>query len=255
MGVKAIAAWLNELLTGLIHCATRGGAMTIRTGKGGRYRYYACSTKARQGSTACTGMAVPMEKLDDLVAKHLEDELLRPDRLETILSAVLDRRQEQTTRKRAHVAELNKRATETDLRLKRLYNAIENGITDVDDPGLKDRIATLKATRDQAKVDAERVTAALTAEGRKSIAPDMLAKFATMARNGIRNEEGGYRRDHVRALAQRVELAADEVRVLGCKADLLQALVAGAAETKPGAVPSFVPKWCARRDSNPWPPD
>jgi len=56
------------LLTGLIHCAKCGGAMTIRTGKGGRYRYYACSMKARQGPTACEGMAAPMDKLDDLVA-------------------------------------------------------------------------------------------------------------------------------------------------------------------------------------------
>jgi len=151
-------------------CAARG---LIRTGKGGQYRYYAGSTKARQGPTACTGMTVPMEKLDDLIAKNLEDELLRPDRLETILSAVLDRRQEQTTRKRAYVAELNKRATETDLRLKRHYDANENA--DVDDPDLKDRIATLKATRDQAKADAERVAASLSAEGRKAVARPMLA--------------------------------------------------------------------------------
>ena len=67
--------------------------MTIRTGKGGRYRYYACSMKARQGPAACEGMAVPMDKLDDLVASHLEDRLLQPERLETIFAAVLDRRQ------------------------------------------------------------------------------------------------------------------------------------------------------------------
>ena len=79
------------MLTGLIHCAKCGGAMTIRTGKGGRYRYYACSMKARQGPTACEGMAVPMDKLDDLVASHLEDRLLQPERLETILATVLDR--------------------------------------------------------------------------------------------------------------------------------------------------------------------
>ncbi len=30
--------------------------MTIRTGKGGRYRYYTCSIKARQGETGCKGM-------------------------------------------------------------------------------------------------------------------------------------------------------------------------------------------------------
>ena len=67
------------MLTGRIHCARCGGAMTIRTGKGGRYRYYACSTKARQGPTACSGMAALMGKLDVLVASHLEDRLLQPN--------------------------------------------------------------------------------------------------------------------------------------------------------------------------------
>lgn len=170
------------------------------------------------------------------------------------MAVVLDRRQEQTARKRAHVADLNKRATEADLRLKRLFDAIENGIADVSDPDLKERIATLKATRDQAKADAERVTASLGAVGQKSFAPDMLAKFATAARQRMRIEGGGYRRNHVRALAQRVEVDVGEVRILGSKTNLLQALIAGAAETKPGAVPSFVPKWCARQDSNLRPP-
>lgn len=40
------------MLTGLIHCAKCCGTMTIRTGKGGCYRYHVCSTKARQGPTA-----------------------------------------------------------------------------------------------------------------------------------------------------------------------------------------------------------
>ena len=83
----------------------------------------------------------------------------------------------------------------------------------------------------------------------------MLAKFTAVARERMRVEGGGYRRDHIRALAQRVEVDVGEVRILGSKSNLLQALIAGAAETKPGAVPSFVPKWCTRQDSNLWPPD
>jgi site-specific DNA recombinase len=129
----------------LIHCAKCGDAMTIRTGKGGRYRYYTCSTKAWQGPTACTGMTVPMEKLDALVATHLEKRLLDPKRLEEVLPTVLDRRQERSERKQHHIAELNKRATETDLRLNRLYDAIEGGVANLDDPELKTRITTLKA--------------------------------------------------------------------------------------------------------------
>jgi DNA invertase Pin-like site-specific DNA recombinase len=49
------------LLTGICFCAACGGAMTLRTGKSGRYRYYTCCTKARQGETGCPGRTVPME--------------------------------------------------------------------------------------------------------------------------------------------------------------------------------------------------
>lgn len=44
------------------------------------------------------------------------------DRLEEVLSAVLNRRPERSDRRREHIAELNKRAAETELRLKRLYD-------------------------------------------------------------------------------------------------------------------------------------
>ena len=70
------------LLTGICFCAACGMAMTLRTGKSGRYRYYTCSTKARQGETGCRGRTVPMEKLDKLVADHIEHRLLQPSRLE-----------------------------------------------------------------------------------------------------------------------------------------------------------------------------
>ena len=236
------------LLTGLIHCAKCGGAMTIRTGKGGRYRYYACSTKARQGPTGCEGMAVPMGKLDDLVASHLEDRLLQPERLEAILAAVLDRRQERSERQREHIAELNRRAAESQARLKRLYDAIEAGVADLDDPALKDRIDGLKAIRDQAKADAERAQTMLQHSGSQAVTPQMLSKFARTARQRIRLEGGGYRRDHLRALAQRVEVAEGEVRIMGSKSRLLQALVANGSVN---AVPTQGLKWRRGRDSNP----
>ena len=236
------------MLTGLIHCAKCGGAMTIRTGKGGRYRYYACSMKARQGPTACEGMAVPMEKLDDLVADHLESQLLQPERLETILASVLDRRQEQSERRRDHIAELNKRAAESELRLKRLYDAIEAGVADIDDPALKDRIDGLKAIRDQAKADAERAQAMLYNSGSKAVTPQMVRAFAKTARQRIRLDGGGYRRDHLRALAQRVEVAEGEVRIMGSKSRLLQALI---GKNGVNSVPTQGLKWRMGWDSNP----
>ncbi len=236
------------MLTGLIHCAKCGGAMTIRTGKGGRYRYYACSMKARQGPTACEGMAVPMDKLDDLVASHLEDRLLQPERLETILATVLDRRQERSERQHEHIGELNRRAAESEARLKRLYDAIEAGVADLNDPALKDRIDGLKAIRDQAKADAERAQAMLENSGSKAVTPQMLSKFARAARQRIRLEGGGYRRDHLRALAQRVEVAEGEVRIMGSKSRLLQVLT---GKNSVNSVPTQGLKWRRGGDSNP----
>ncbi len=107
--------------------------MTLRTGKGGRYRYYTCSIKARQG--------------------------------------------------------------ETDLRLKRLYDAIETGVADLNAPALTERIAGLKATRDQAQADPARAGATLESSG-QAIPPAMLRKFARTARERVRIDGGGYRRNH-----------------------------------------------------------
>jgi site-specific DNA recombinase len=191
-------------------------AMTLRTGKGGRYRYYTCSTKARQGETRCRGRIVPMEKLDTLVAGHIEHRLLQPSRLEKILSSVLGRREERAGRQATHIAELRKRASEADAKLKRLYDAIENGVTDLSDLMLKDRITELKAIRDQARADTERAEGAINRQG-PTITTQSIKAFARTARKRMRTESGGCRRrDYPRALARRVEVDAQELRVMGC---------------------------------------
>ena len=193
-----------------------------------------------------------MEKLDNLVASHIEDRLLQPERLEEVLASVLDRRQERTERRREHIAELNKRAAETDLRLKRLYDAIETGVADLDDPALKERIVGLKAIRDQAQADADRAQATAESAGQRAITPAMVQKFAMTARERIRIDGGGFRREHLRALAQRVEVADKEVRIMGSKGDLLRTLAAasGVKSATPG-VRSSVLSWRKGWDSNP----
>jgi hypothetical protein len=57
----------------------------------------------------------------------------------------------------------------------------------------------------------------------------------------------GYRRDHLRALGQRIEIDAKEVRIMGLKSELLRTLVAASgAKTAGFGVPSFAPKWLPR---------
>ncbi len=45
----------------------------------------------------------------------------------------------------------------------------------------------------------------------------------------MRTESGGYRRDHLRALAYRIEVDAEEVRIMGSKSVLLRTLVAASS--------------------------
>ena len=80
--------------------------------------------------------------------------------------------------RREHVAALECRATKADAKLKRLFDAIENGVTDVSDSSLKDRIAELTATRDQARGDFERALAHIVKIG-SAITPESLRAFAT----------------------------------------------------------------------------
>ena len=136
MGVKSIAKYLNErkLYTqtggrwgvGTVHCiltrgTVSGPTLTLRTsGKAKHYRYYTCSTAARQGKTSCKGRTIQMDRLDHLVADYLEHRLLDPHRVQDMLAAHLDRREEQDGRRRAQANELAKRAAEAEQRLKRL---------------------------------------------------------------------------------------------------------------------------------------
>jgi hypothetical protein len=58
-----------------------------------------------------------MDRLDHLVARHLEKRLLEPERLCDLLAIHLDRREERDERRRAHAAELTNRAAAARARL------------------------------------------------------------------------------------------------------------------------------------------
>lgn len=118
------------------------------------------------------------------------------DRHAAFLNGPVDRR-------RAHLAELNRRITETDQRIGRLFDAIEGGMIDKDDAMAKERMASLKALRDQAVADGERTQLALNSSGDQGVTPDMLKAFACKARERIRLDSGGYHRDHLRAFPWR----------------------------------------------------
>ena len=113
-----------------------------------------------------------------------------------------------------------------------------------------DRIGELTTVRDQARVDAERAEATVERLG-ATVTPSMLTTFAAEARRRMRTDAGGYRRDHLRALAQRVEVGQGEIRIIGSKTELLRTLAAGGGKSAVFGVRSFIPRWRPVGDSNP----
>jgi hypothetical protein len=153
--------------------------------------------------------------------------------------------------RRQHVADLGRRATEAEAKLRRLNEAIENGIIDVSDPSLKNRITELTATCDQARGDADRALVHIEKIG-PAITSETLRALATATRKKLGNGDGSFARDHVRAVAQRIEVVSrNEVRIRGLRSERLRTpTAASGVEAAVLGVRSFEPKWCTRQDSN-----
>ena len=229
------------LLTGLAHCAVCGGAMTLRTGTsrtGEVYRYYTCSVQARKGKSGCKGRSIRMDKLDILVTRHLADRLLEPPRLSEMLEALAARRAGKEMALDDRMASLEREAVDADSRLRRLYRLVEEGVAELDD-ALKERIAALKAGQQAAQA----ALARLKSDGRATIrlGPSIIAEFGVRMREQITSGEIAFRKAYLGAIVDRIEVDDREVRILGRKDVLEQAVIANAAGRE--VVRSFVPKW------------
>ena len=162
-----------------------------------------------------------------------------------------DRRQERAERRAAHAIELRKKAAEAEVRLKRLYDAIEKGVADIDDESsFKERIAELRALKSQAQADAERAVIALESVG-VEITPAKLRSFADAARQGLGVPDGRYRRD--RSACARATRGGRRGRsqIMGSRTNLLRTLAAASGVNPATAgVPSFGPNWRRGGDLN-----
>jgi DNA invertase Pin-like site-specific DNA recombinase len=188
------------LLTGICFCMACGGAMTIRTGP-----------------------AVRMDRLDDAVIDFLRSTLLVPERIEAMMIPLLTHREDWTDRRRQHVVELRAQADEPDLKLRHLYQALENGELTSTHRMFKERIAQLSTFREQAEIEADRVEAMVIRTGPVLSMQDVI-RMAKDAR-GRFQVAGKPPRQIIRTLLQRVEVVGkDEARVKGSRGELLKAI-------------------------------
>lgn len=115
--------------------------------------------------------------------------------------------------------------------------------------------------------DADR-TEARAGDRSSEITDDAIRCFAGEAKRRMRTADGGYRRHHLQALAQRIEVGDATIRITGTKSKLLRVLAGGevgpphrgaghssrsaglVVETTANGVRNFVPNWLPEQDSN-----
>ncbi|MBL6945069.1 MAG: recombinase family protein [Rhodospirillales bacterium] len=238
----------SMLMTGIATCPHCGGGMSLRTGKGGKYRYYTCSHSATKGKAVCAGRSIRMDRLDSIVIDALESRLLDPERLKEVLSGLAKRILEQQGQSAEQGKELNRELRKIDAAIEKLFEAVENGTVD-DDDFLRRRLSKHKQRHD------EIVRLMAHNRRRREVPRNLLAEsnlnaFGAALRKRLRDPKPGLRRAYVKHFVDRVVVGEEAIEIRGSNAALMSA-ASDSSSIEEGEVPSFMDEWRRGWDSNP----
>ena len=238
------------LLSGIGRCGCNGctSTMMLMTGKGGRYRYYACSNRRKKGDLSCGGNNVPMAKVDEAVVAALEQRLFQPERLTVLLGEMLDASDAADADRRKRLAVLRTEETEVNQSIRALFMMVERRVTAPDDPFLKERLATLKLRLSAIGEEAVSLERQIGAKGGR-ITPEKVERFAAAMRAKLRDAaDPQVRRRYVRAFVGEVVMSREQIVIRGPN----RALELAAAGEMPAddKVRTYMGDWRTRQDSN-----
>lgn len=234
------------LLSGMVKCAHCGGTMSLRTGKSGKYRYYACLKQTKEGKMGCKGCSVPMPALDNAVTEAVCAQVLAPERLAATFDELRGALSKERDTRPQELAALTRKLRESEAKMDRLYDALEKGTIEQDDT-FKRRMNAVKAERDEVfrlMAQAERRAALPQA----ILTPKKLEAFSRAMEDMLRNGNIQFRKAYLRLLVGSVDIMDGEIRVSGSEKALLAAANAGLPDLA-GGVPTLVQEWRAVGDS------
>jgi site-specific DNA recombinase len=242
-----------SLLAGLLKCGYCGSAMTVTTGKSGRYSYLKCSRRNKMSVSACASPSIPRAALEREVMDIVCREILTPERFKAIVE---DCKRNIEIIQRDEISELNDLNTskrQTERQLKRLCDAIEIG--DLRSKSyVSKRVKTLEQELEaiESRISDIKIRVALPNDVLpEEKVPEFVAKLRAILLDTTDQAAAGF----LRLLVSEIRVFAEDATISG---SLLGAVQAGVdvsrAPSKSETVPSFMVGWRARRDSNSRPP-
>ncbi len=140
------AASSDYLLSRIVKCGRCRKAMFGASAKSGRYHYYTCATRHRTGSSACSGKATSVKKLDEAVLDAVLEQVLQPDHIARLLDLIAVEQQELRLSRASTARAIKSELDDVDRRLARNYEVLEEGLLQTKD--LAPRIVALREQRD-----------------------------------------------------------------------------------------------------------
>lgn len=185
-----------------------------------------------------------------MILEHLADRLFTPERLQVILEAYIARSAQADSNRREQLAQARRARTEAQGRINRLLELVEQGLLDLSDPALRERLESAKFARQSAS-DRIRLLDATGANHPAAITSDTIARLSERLRQVLANGDPAFRKAYLRLFVDQVVIGDAEIRLRGPTASLAKAAAAGDLPPAAGTVPSFVREWRPVRDSNP----
>jgi site-specific DNA recombinase len=234
------------LLTGILKCGYCGAGMTLATGKGGRYRYYKCTSRIKKG-VDCDSGNIPVKKLDRLVLSSLAERVFTTKRIKRMMEGLKKRISSSRGDQKENLKRLNKQLGDIQRGTDRLYEAVEKGLLSLDF-SLTERAHKLGAQRQVILTEIAGI------KREQEIPVQMMTDrnidgFCKALRSKLLDRESGFGKEYLRLLVDEIRVQGSEVKIRGGYSALARAI-----STKklgnPEWVPSFGGVWLPGQDSN-----
>lgn len=221
--------------------------MTIRSGKSGRYYYYVCANRVNKGQ-ACAGPSIRREALDGLVLDAIETQLLASERLEMLLSDVLNLSDQKRLQREEELQHACAEQTRLRTAIERLLVLVETGQMGPRDPIFAKRMDENRSALAAATSRIDTLETQL-AKGSRKITPTSVKRFGELLSTKLRDNDSALRTAYLRMLVSNVTVSKEQIVITGPNAVLENGVCNGAPRLE-GMVPIFDREWCRLRDSN-----
>jgi len=172
------------------------------------------SNRSARGETACPGRSIRMEKLDGIVLDALKQRVLSPDRLPKLLEVFLEQSDASDSKRRDELASLRAEKTNSMGSLNRIYELVEQGLASPTDRDFAGRLTHHRGRIASLTTDIEGLERQLKSSQR-SITPEIVGRFGSQLRDGLRGENPALRQAYVRLLIDQVVVEDDQIHIRG----------------------------------------